>query len=273
VCCTGPLDSCGDAPCFNTEFERQAVMTIDFSDAPLAEIGQYAYRLRRPGDSADPPWSVGTLASYTLEIGEITTCYTLELLRFVDDEFLTPGERCVDRPNTVIPGIYTTDPQQIGSIVASCDDAPDGYETERCDALESLCMLDHVHCMRFTEECATGGVGGSGPGGTGAGGSDRGGTGSSGVAGSGANGGAGGDRPGSAGEGNGADDGAGDSGEGRTVITEGCGCTVPGQRGLRGSSFLAFGALAWWARRRKLRSRNASRVSDLAARLESASSP
>jgi hypothetical protein len=262
VCCTGPLDSCGDAPCFFTEFERRAVIDIRWGDGTFPENVQHAYRVHRPGESAEPPWAVGaTTTSYVLDIGETPTCYTLELLRLVDDTVLMFDERCVERPNDVIPGIYTTDPEHIGIVLANCSSAPPGYEQERCDAMEALCETNGALCEEFADECSmTGGAGGGGSGGesgesgggSSSGGASRGGStgqgGSTGGVGRGGD--AGDDKPGSGGEVG--DGGARDeASEGRTVITKGCGCAVPTTRSLRGTSLGALVALAWLLRRRR----------------------
>jgi hypothetical protein len=271
VCCSGPVDSCGNPPCFSTEIERQAMLSLrwdGFDDGTSPEFNQYAYRIHRPGESADPPWAVGSVGTtYFLDMDETTTCYTLELRRLVDDAVLALGERCVERPADIVLGTHPTDPEHVGAVLAYCSAAPPGYEEQRCDAMRSLCSANAALCARVAEECPMIGDGGAGGADTGGGGSGGAGAtsggasngGSTSVGGSsgrvGSSGGSTGDAPGSS------DGGATDDvGDGRTVTTKGCGCSVPSARASRGASLAVLGVLAWWTRRRLQRARRPHRI-------------
>lgn len=267
ICCEGgPVDSCGSEPCFHSEYLREAYIAISWGDGSSAEDYQYAHRVLRPGGDAEPPWNLGgPNASYTLGPDEVTTCYTLELLRLVDDEVLTLDERCVDRPEDIIPGLYALESEEIQSAIGYCENAPPGYEEEWCAYAERICADGggEKYCVRAMS-CEVVGTGGSaGAGGSGAtGGSDTsGGTGatggsdtSGGTGASGGSAGAGGSAAtgGSGGSAGAPDDASGEAdGDGKTVRTNaGCGCTVPVTHVPVEASLWSLLVLAFYRRRR-----------------------
>jgi MYXO-CTERM domain-containing protein len=261
-CCPGPIDSCGDAPCFRTEVERRATVTVGWGEPLSIEQYQYAFRI---GDGAiDPatPWSWDS-GDTRFELGEAedSVCYVLELKRLVDDSVQTFASRCVERPDSFTPGVHPTPDEDIAEVLAGCDGPPDGYEKAWCEARRDGCETspDEPWCSEFAARCAmigTGGAagapsvggtagnggttdrggtsnGGTSNGGTSNGGTSNGGTSNGGTGPSGGSSGRGGSsaRGGDAGDSNGGTTGeAGDEGESRRVVTEGCGCSVPGSR-------------------------------------------
>jgi hypothetical protein len=282
VCCSGPLDSCGGTPCFHTAYERSAVVRITWGDGASDEDLQYAFRFVEAGPV--PAWTYADFTtSYVLDDDETTTCYSLELLRLVDDTVISVGERCVDRPEDIVPGTYVTSDEVIEGTLAGCDAPPEAYEEPWCRVMEERCQTQMIEavCTRFEQHCPTLGAGGSsgaagsggstggdgaqggsstgsggtasstgGDSGTGNGGSEPGGRAGT----SATTGGASGSTPlGSGGDAGAPDGAAGDANaEGsRTVLTKGgCGCGVPARRASLDASLLSLLALGWFARRR-----------------------
>lgn len=56
VCCSGPLDSCEGAPCFNTEIQRIAAVQVGWDNAlvPAGEGDQYEFRIIQKGAREAP---------------------------------------------------------------------------------------------------------------------------------------------------------------------------------------------------------------------------
>jgi hypothetical protein len=247
VCCTGPLDSCGGKPCFWTQYRREASLSVAWADpdAVSFEDLQYAYRILYSGQSdVEPAWAIGDVqTSYVLASEGASTCYTLELLRLADDTVVTFPERCLDRPDELVPGLYDASAETIDVTLSRCEAPPPGFEEPWCARFEPLCSDDDPqndrYCTTYEASCdaRVPGTGGSGSGGAG----------SSGAGGSGASG------------GSGAAGGSGQPGsEGRTVVTNaGCGCALPGSRLANNPGCLLLAAMvaAWGSRRRQARTR------------------
>jgi hypothetical protein len=119
---------------------------------------------------ANPAWDVSASGtSFLLGSDETTVCYTLELTRLVDDAVLAFPERCVERPDDLMPGVYPTDPETIRGRLASCDVPPAGYDEEWCSGLEALRAQSGIesYFVKFTDSCPLTGGPRRGPAGAG----------------------------------------------------------------------------------------------------------
>jgi MYXO-CTERM domain-containing protein len=284
VCCSGPVDSCGQVPCFRRQVERRTAVAVGWGDPQAIERYQYAFRIGR--ESIDPatPWSwEGGDAWFELDLTEDSACYVLELKRLADDSVQTFASRCVEQPESFMPGVHSTSAADIAAVLQSCDEPPDGYEDAWCEARADLCELspDEVWCPDVAARCTTVGAAGAagsssvagapGDGGkasnggkTGNGGrtsaaGGMGGTAGSsgaqgGTAGRAATGGTGGVQPGGGMSGAGTPNAeageASDSNDPQRIRTKGCGCSVPGNgSGEHAASVLALALVALRLRR------------------------
>jgi MYXO-CTERM domain-containing protein len=168
VCCGSPIDSCGNAPCFNEEVDRRTTLTIDWRLDLSIEHYQYLFRVGQ--DRIDPatPWSWDRGDTRVeLDAAETSFCYVLELKRLVDDSVQTFASRCVERPEAFTPGLHRTPDEDIARVLRGCEDPPDGYEKAWCEARRETCETspDEPWCPDFAARCAMigeGGAGGSG---------------------------------------------------------------------------------------------------------------
>jgi MYXO-CTERM domain-containing protein len=164
-CCTDPVDTCGNFPCFREQVERRTAVTVGWYDDASIEQYQYVFRLGR--DVIDPAapwlWDSGD-ARFELEPGEVTGCYSLELKRLADDSVQTFASRCVEQPATFTPGLHTIPDEDVEGVLQACNEPPDGYEQAWCDAREPLCELspDEPWCADLAARCAMSGAGGEG---------------------------------------------------------------------------------------------------------------
>jgi MYXO-CTERM domain-containing protein len=295
-CCKGPIDLCGNLPCFHAQVDRRTAVTIGWYDPLSIEHYQYVFRIGTDGIDPAAPWSWdGGDTRFELDATEDSVCYVLELKRLADDSVQTFASRCVERPGTFTPGPHPTPEVEIAEVLAACDEPPDGYEAAWCEARKELCEVspDEVWCEAFTARCAMTGAAGAagGPnvaGSTGDGGAmNSGGTTSSGGTAGAAAGGTGGGAGSSGAQGGtaggpltggtssnlsgaggtgeaGAPDGeageAGEAGGGKRVLTKGCGCAVPGNGSREPASLALVLALAALGLRRAT-SRSAGRMS------------
>jgi MYXO-CTERM domain-containing protein len=257
VCCPGPIDSCGGRPCFRTQVERRTAVTLRWGNGLSLEPYQYVFRLTRDGTDEPTPWTWergGTW--FELDATENSACYVLELKRLMDDSVQTYESRCLEQPETFMPGLHPTPEAALADVLASCDAPADGYEDAWCKARRETCEgRTEEFCLSFVERCEMSGGGGL--------------SGSAGVGGAGAQGGTAGapvtggatSSAGTGGAGMGGNE-AGSSGEsgGKRVYTEGgCGCTVPGNRS-REPAHLVLVALGLVALRRR-HNTNGARIS------------
>jgi MYXO-CTERM domain-containing protein len=288
-CCTGPIDSCGNTPCFREQVERRTAVTVGWYDGASIEHYQYVFRLSRDVSDAAAPWTWDNGdARFELEPTEDTACYVLELKRLADDSVQTFASRCVEQPDTFTPGTHLPRDEDLEGVLQACDEPPDGYEEVWCKARQPLCESspDEPWCVELAARCAVSGAGGAaGASGEGAAGGET--PGSGGMAGGGGTaGGAGGNAGSTAGKGGragssgastgggggqaaggtrstppgaggtaegGAPDGeAGEASQGRTVLTKGgCGCAAPGNVPREPALLALAAALAAVARRRR----------------------
>lgn len=277
-CCTGPIDSCGNTPCFRTQVERRTTVTVGWYEDLSPEHYQYVFRVGSDGIDPATPWSWnGAQVRFELDPTENTACYVLELKRLADDSVQSFGERCIEQPDTFTPGLHTTPDEDISTVLEICDEPPDGYEKAWCDARLPVCESspDEPWCGDMAERCAMVGAGGA----AGASSVDTGGTAGGGTAGtaqgpggkagsSGAQGGSGGapmtggssSIPSGAGgtaEGGAPDAEGGDASQGERVFTKGCGCSVPGNGPREPAPLVVAVALVAVALRRRRAKRRA----------------
>jgi MYXO-CTERM domain-containing protein len=163
-CCEGPVDACGNTPCFRTQVERRTAVTVGWYEDPSSEHYQYVYRLGR--DAIDPaaPWSWdGGDARFELDPGEDSACYVLELKRLADDSVQTFAMRCIEQPDTFTPGLHVTPDEDVAAVLQACDEPPDGYEPLWCEARLPLCETspDEPWCADFIARCDMLGAGGA----------------------------------------------------------------------------------------------------------------
>jgi MYXO-CTERM domain-containing protein len=142
VCCAGPLNSCGQAPCFSTELERKTTVRVTWDDGSSEESTQYAYRFLLDGDDTDVSWSWnGPGASFTLDETASSVCYVLELQRLADGVVHRLEDRCLEQPDDFTPGIHRRSDEAVSEELTSCNAPPPDYEAEWCAALADHCAV------------------------------------------------------------------------------------------------------------------------------------
>lgn len=164
VCCSGPVDSCSNVPCFTAEVTRTTTVEIRWNVPSSIEHYQYVFRVGR--ESIDPatPWSweAGN-AQLELDATEDRACYVLELKRLTDGSIQTFESRCVEQPEGFSPGRHPRRAEDITAVLQVCTEPPDGYEATWCEARKDACAVspDEPDCAGVATRCATTGAAGA----------------------------------------------------------------------------------------------------------------
>lgn len=166
VCCSGPIDSCGQTPCFYPQVERSTSVTVGWYDSQSIEHYQYVFRIGQGSIEPGAPWSWDAgETQFQLDPTEDSACYVLELKRLVDDSVQTFASRCVDQPQSFMPGPHMAGEEDIAAVLGTCDEPPDGYQGLWCETRREMCELspDEPWCAGLAALCAVdGGAGAAG---------------------------------------------------------------------------------------------------------------